>query len=182
VTQRNGEEADERLEPGLQQLAFDRDPADRVRPIADDHRQADAAGGLQAVRHRVDEGVDARADVLQIDHEDVEVLQHLRRRLAGFAVQRVHRHASPRVLRMRRLDHVVLQRRMEAMLRAEDRAEADARLGEHAIDDVGEVAIDRGGVGDHTDPLATQPAGLQEAFRSQGYRAQEGLSHRSSIG
>ena len=54
-------------------------------------------GGDEAVRHRVDVGVDPRADVLQIDHERVEPREHLRGRLARLAVERVHRHVPPRV-------------------------------------------------------------------------------------
>ena len=53
--------------------------------------------GAQAVRHRVHERVDARADVLQIDHQHVESFEHLRRRLPRLAVQRVDRHAASRI-------------------------------------------------------------------------------------
>ena len=49
--------------------------------------------GAQAVGHRVDVGVDARADVLQVDDEHVEAGEHLRRRLARVAVERIDRHA-----------------------------------------------------------------------------------------
>ena len=41
--------------------------ADRIRPIADDDLDAVLPGGDQAVGHRVDVGVDAGADILQID-------------------------------------------------------------------------------------------------------------------
>ena len=60
--------ADERLEPVDEHRPFDGVAADRVRAVADD-RPVDAVlpRGLQAVRHRVDVGVDARADVLQVD-------------------------------------------------------------------------------------------------------------------
>ena len=51
------------------------------------------ARGAQAVGHRVDVGVDARADVLQVDDQHVEAGQHLGRRLARLAVERVDRHA-----------------------------------------------------------------------------------------
>ena len=62
---------------------FDRDAADRIRAIADDDAHAVPGGGAHAVRHRVDVGVDARADVLQIDHQHVDVAQHLRRSARG---------------------------------------------------------------------------------------------------
>src|SRR5688500_20037567 len=46
---------------------------------------------------RSDVGVDARPHVLQIDHQHVDVAEHLRRRLAGLAVQGVDRNPAPRV-------------------------------------------------------------------------------------
>ena len=122
-----GIHADERLETRHEHHAFDLRAADRVGPVADDDLQAVLARGLQAVRHRVDVGVDADADVLQVDDEHVEVGQHLRRRLARLAVERIHRHAAHLVVRVPRLDHVVLHIRAEPVLRAEDRGQGGAR-------------------------------------------------------
>ena len=79
VTHRNRIEPDERLEARLQHRPFDRVAADRVRPIAHDHLHAVPAGADQAVRHRVDVGVDAGSDVLQVDDEHVEVAAASRR-------------------------------------------------------------------------------------------------------
>ena len=62
---------------GSQQVSFDLLAADRIGPVADDDVHAVARGGAHAVRHRVDVGVDARADVLQIDDQHVDVAQHL---------------------------------------------------------------------------------------------------------
>ena len=59
--------------------ALDRVAADRIRPIADDDADAVPARGAQAVGHRVDVGVDARADILEIDDEHVDVGEHLAR-------------------------------------------------------------------------------------------------------
>ena len=72
--------------------------ADRVRPVAHDDPDAVPRRGAHAVGHRVDEGVDAGADVLQVDDQHVDVAQHLRGRLARLAVERVDRHAPPRVV------------------------------------------------------------------------------------
>ena len=80
--------------------------------------------GDQAVGHRVDEGVDARPDVLQIDDQRVEAGEHLRRRLARFAVERIHGHAPDLVLSVPRFDHVVLDVGSEAVLRPEERRQA----------------------------------------------------------
>ena len=70
VAQRNRELPDERASTGSRSsVAFDVLAADRVRPVADDDAHAVARRGAHAVRHRVDVGVDARADVLQIDDQ-----------------------------------------------------------------------------------------------------------------
>ena len=98
-------------------------------------------GRAQAVRHRVDEGVDARADVLQIDDEDVQPLQHLGGGLAGLAVERVDRHAPPRIRRVRRLDHVVLEIGAEPVLGAEEGRQRDAGRAAHEIGGVLQVRV-----------------------------------------
>jgi hypothetical protein len=108
---------------GNQHRPFDVDAANRVRPVADDRLDAVLAASRQAIRHRVDVGVDAGADVLKIDDEGVEPLQHGGRRLACLAVERIDRHASQVVARVRRLDHVLLEIRPEAVLRPENRAQ-----------------------------------------------------------
>ena len=113
--------------PGDEHRPFDRDAADRIRPIADDHLDAVPARRAQAVRHRVDVGVDARADVLQIDDQHVEAAQHLRGRLARLAVERVDRHAPRLVAAVAGLDHVLLHVRAEPVLRAEQRGQLRPR-------------------------------------------------------
>ena len=62
-------EADRRL---VERRALDLHAADRVRPV--EHDDGDLAGGglLQDVGHRRHVGVEARADVLQIDDDRVE--------------------------------------------------------------------------------------------------------------
>ena len=128
VAHRNGKQPDERFVSRQEPRAFDVDPVDRVRPVADDHGNAVPAARAQAIRHRVDVGIDARADVLQVDHHGVDVAQHLGGRLARLAVERVDRDAPARIARVRRLDHVVLQVRAEAVLGAEQGREVDVRV------------------------------------------------------
>ena len=94
--------------PRTERRAFHRHAADRIGPIADDDRHAVAGAGPQAVGHRVDVGVDAGADVLQVDDQHVEPVEHLGGGLAGLAVERVDRHLARGVAGVRRLDHVVL--------------------------------------------------------------------------
>ena len=74
-------------------------------------------------------------------------------RLARLAVERVHRHAPLRVLRVRRLDHVLLQVGAEAVLRAEQRRQRPVARRE-AIGGVDDAAVDRGRVADEADALA----------------------------
>src|SRR5215208_7208479 len=61
---RDREHPDEGFETRHERHAFDLRAADRIRAIADDDRQAVPTRGLEAIRERVDIGVDANADVL----------------------------------------------------------------------------------------------------------------------
>ena len=128
--------------------------ANRVGTIADNHRQSAARRGTQAVRHRVDVGVDPRPDILEIDDEHVEPREHVGRRLTRVAVEREHRHLAQAVLAVRGLDHVVLQVRAEAMLRPEERRQRDVRIRMQPIGGVRQAAVDRGRVADQTDAAA----------------------------
>ena len=94
--------------------------------------------------------------------EHVEPLQHLRRRLAGLAVERVDRHASRRIVRVPGLDHVVLHVGAIAMLRAEDGRERDIRRARDGTDDVLKVRVDGGGVRHDADPLFFQGSCRQQ--------------------
>jgi hypothetical protein len=161
VPHRNRKLADERLEPRLEHRAFDVDAADRIRPVAHDDGQAMRARGAQAVGHRVDVRVDARADVLQIDDERVEAGQHLCRRLARLAVERVDRNLPPRVACVVGLDHVLLHVRSESVLRTEDRPDRDAApLG--TIDRVLEFRVDGRRVDDEADGAAFEELAIEE--------------------
>ena len=122
--------------------------------------------GAQAVGHRVDERVDARADILQIDDQDVEPAQHLGRRLARFAVEGVDRHPPYRVGRVRRLDHVVLQVRAEPVLRAEQRGQRHPRRAEDEIGGVRERRVHRGRVADEPGAKPFEPARGQQPRQS----------------
>ena len=126
-------------------------PANRIGSVTHDDGKGLFLRGAEAVGHRIDVGVDARPDVLKVDHQELEVGQHLGRRLAGIAVERVHRDAVLEVAPMRRLYHVVLDARVEAMLGAEDRRQRGPR-GRHLIECVVEVGVDRGGIADESDP------------------------------
>ena len=120
VAHGHAELADEGLKAWFERRSFNLHPADGIGPVADDDRQAMTRRGPQAVRHGVDEGVDARADVLKVDDEHVDEIEHLLGRLARLAIEREDRHVAAPVLGVRRLDHVVLQVGAVAVLRPED--------------------------------------------------------------
>ena len=139
---------------GLEQVPLDFVAANRIRPVADNDVHAVTGGGAQAVGHRVDVGVDTRADVLQIHDEHVDVPKHLGGRFARLAVERVHRHGSPRVPPVGRLDHVVLHVRSKAMLRTEEGGDGDVSVLDETIGRVPEGAVDRRRIADDADPAA----------------------------
>ena len=158
---------DERGEFGIEQRPLDRLAADRVRPVADDHPHAVAPRRAQAVGHRVDVGVDARAHVLEIDDQQVEAVEHRRRRFPRVAVQRVDRNAEPWMPGMSRFHHVVLDVGMESVLRPEQRRECRARQRRQPVRDVTEGAVDRRRVRDQSDARPVKEAGIEQTFGSE---------------
>ena len=123
-----------------------------------------SARGHQAVRHRVDVGVDARADVLQIDDEHVDAAQHLGGRLARFAVERVDRHAAHVVARRARVSIMFsctsdrkpcCGPKIAASARAAGRAASRSAMWRR-------LAIDRRRVADDADALAVEAAGREQ--------------------
>ena len=170
VPHRNRIHPDERFMPLHQHRPFHLRPADRIGPIAHDRLDAVPRGRLQAVRHRVDVGINAHADVLQIDHQHVHFAQHGRGRLARFAVQGVDRDAAHGVFRVPRFDHVVLHVRSKPVLGSEDGRQVRAGMPGDAVDDVAEVPVHRRRIAHQADALAGEPPGGQEAFRPECHR------------
>jgi hypothetical protein len=146
---------------------LDVDAANRVRPVADDHGNAVPRRRAQTVRHRVDERIDPGPDILQVDHQDVDVSKHLGCRLPRLAVERVHGHPPGRILAMGRLDHVVLDVRSEAVLRSEDGAQRDAVGPGKPVDHVTERAVNRRVVADDADARITKTAGCDQYVGSE---------------
>ncbi len=103
--------ADERLEALAPEVALDHLAAERVRPV----QQPDLAAGAARRPRRPDGaggvGVVARADVLQIDQQQVEPREQLGlrpQRPLAVAIEGVDRDAGPRIPASRRRDHVLL--------------------------------------------------------------------------
>src|SRR5690606_20959120 len=60
-------------------------------------------GGLHREAYGRNVGADARPDALYVEHEDVDILQHLGTRLAGLAVEAVDGGAGTRITTIRHL-------------------------------------------------------------------------------
>src|SRR5215475_14282522 len=105
--------------PGLQDVSFNSQSANRVGAVERDEPLAEFARGLHRQGHRVNKRVDARAHVLKIEDQDVYIAQHLLVRLAKLAVKRMSHNARARVAEALPFDHIVLCLAAYSMLRAE---------------------------------------------------------------
>ncbi len=126
---------------------------------------------LEDVAQRRDEGVDAAAEILQVDQQDVEPVHHRCGRAPYVAVQAVHGNAERGVDVLRRLDHVVLLVAAQAVLRPERGHETHAIEGGEGIERMGQVAGDGGGVCQQGDAPPGQRR-LQVALREQAIEAE----------
>ena len=88
---------DERLAARIEQRTVDLDAADRIRTVEHDEPDAVLGGGFHRVAHGRDVGVEARANVLNVEDQRVDAREHLGGRPAGFAVQAVDGDAGIRV-------------------------------------------------------------------------------------
>ena len=127
--------------------------ARRVRAV--EHPDALAMLGrcFEHVEQGRDVGVDAAAQVLQIDQDRVEGAHRLAGRTADLAIQAEHRDSVGRVGEVRRLHHIVLEVAADAMLRAEHRRQLQSGR-EKRIDAVGQVFGDGGRMRQQRNALA----------------------------
>ena len=110
-------ETHERFVIGIEQRSFVRHAIDRIRPIENDNLYARFLTGAHAEIHRPDKSIVARPDVLEIYEQNVDLFQHVRSRLAMFAVQTVNRNAQTGMLVTFPFHHVVLRLAEEPVLR-----------------------------------------------------------------
>ena len=96
VHDRDGVLADEGGELRLEHEARHILAAERIGPVEHDEGNARRGRGLHGEAHGRDVGVEAHADVLDVEHQHVDVAQHGGRRLLGCAVQAEHGHADRR--------------------------------------------------------------------------------------
>ena len=176
VAHRQRIEPDERLEPVHEHRPFDRVAADRIGTIADDHLDAVLLRRHQAVRHRVDVGVDARADVLQIDDEQVDAAR-ASRRSARASRCRASRPARGAARRARGRVSIMFSCTSDrkpccgpkmAARRACLRAPACGSTRRSAM--WRKLAVDRGRVADDAHAAAVQAARRQQTVGSQRHR------------
>ena len=89
------------FEAGPQGWAFDRHTAQRIRTVEHNDGQANGSSGFEAIKHCGRERVVAAADVLQVNHEHVEIGKLFARRLETFdrkTVETVAANAGERVI------------------------------------------------------------------------------------
>ncbi len=112
-----------------------------------------------AVCHRIDERINAAADVLQIDDEGVDVFHHLLGRHPRFAVERIDHDARSLIGSVRRFDHVVLQVAANSVLRAEKSRQIKIRVSMKCICRMNKTTGQhRRLIADEADPLALDKA------------------------
>ena len=128
---------------------------------------------FEHIAQRGDEGVDAAAQVLQIDEDHVERVQHRLGRPAHLAVEAEHRDAVHRIVEVGRLDHVVLLVAAQAVLRAESGGELDVAAGGERIERMRQVLRDRSRMRQQGDA----PAGKRRAQRSFGEKSVDAEFH-----
>ena len=137
-------------------------------------RLAVAGGLFQHVAQRRDEGVDAAAQVLQVDEDGVEGVHHLRGGPADLAVEAEDGNAEQGVGEVGRLYHVVLLVAAQAVLGAEGGGELQSCALAQGVEAVCQVARDRGRVGQQGDALAQGVEAVCQVARDRGRVGQQG--------
>jgi hypothetical protein len=110
VARRARHQPDERVVARRDPRSFDVNAADRVRPVEHDERFLRRGARAHREHHRPHEGVIAAADVLDVEHHDVDGVEHRgrrRERRRGVAVERMHRQPRRGVFARVDADHVL---------------------------------------------------------------------------
>ncbi len=139
-------QAHEGGEGGFEEVALHRHPPEGVRAVEHHDLLALPGAGLEDVEHGVDEGVVARAHVLQVHDHRVETGERPRRGGARASVEAVHGEAGAVVAAVVHL-HQVLRVRPDAVLGAEEGGELEAAGGQEGEGGVDEVGAHRGRIG-----------------------------------
>src|SRR4030095_35818 len=113
-----GMHADERFIIRIKHRSFSRYAVDWVWPIQHNDCGAASLARAHAEIERPNKGVVTRPDVLKINQQNIQALQHFGRRFAMFGVKTVDRDVQTRMLVTFTLHHVVLRLAEKAVLRA----------------------------------------------------------------
>jgi hypothetical protein len=119
VTHRNCSGANEAFPARTESETFDRSPR-WIGPVENPYTLAMLGRRFEHVQKRRDVGIDAAAEILQVDQDRVERPHRLTRRSANLSVEAEYRHAVGRVGEVGRLHHIILEVSADAMLRPED--------------------------------------------------------------
>ena len=150
--------ADEALEGFVHERAFDADAGDGVGTVEDVERQFGGGGGFQGVLHGAVVGIEARADVLDVENKGVELREHGGAGTAiGFAVEAEDADAGLRFAGVGDLFVVLFAE--HAVFGGEEGGDVYAHF---AHDDEAGAAIESqaGVVGDYPDSFALQAGEL----------------------
>src|SRR5262245_27873109 len=160
--------------PGLQNVSFNSQSADRIGAIEYDEPLAEFARGLHRQGHRVNECVDARAHVLKIEDQRVYAAQHLSGRLAKLAVKRMSHNARARVAKAPPFDHIVLRLAANSVLRSEKGRQINAGMAVKQVRGMSKIVIYRSRVANQSD---TRSANERKLFRQQNLQSERDLVH-----
>ena len=165
--------SDKRGAVGAQQRSGD-DIAERIRTVEDQHGDAVLAQRLEHVRDRPEIGVKARADVLKIADDDVQIGEHGAGRAEMFAVQAVN--GQPGAGIHHRGDAFGIRRGgKDAVFGREQRREPNVRLAAQNLDGAGQGAVDGAGIGQQPD---AQSAQRLELIAAQHFNSGADVAHR----
>jgi len=124
-------------------------------------------GGLENVEQGRDEGVDAAAQVLQVDQDHVKAVDHCRGRAAHLAIEAEHRDAVHRIGEIRAFNHIVLLVAAQPVLRPEGGGQLDVVERGQGIERMHQISGHRGRMREQRDATALER------------RAQLGLSQKT---
>jgi len=154
VSNCDGVKADKRLQTIVKHGATNVDAIDRIWPVEDDEANAVVGRGDHGIAHGRYVGIEARTDVLNIEHDGVYILQHCGGRPSNLAVKTDHLNSGTRVEAI--TDDLGIELAGKTVLGAEDSHELDVRSVVQQVNTASPVASDARVVREQTDSGAGQ--------------------------
>ena len=177
----NGEFAHERVEARLYDAALHFVATQRVRPVQHHHFYALFGAGAHHKAQGADEGIAARADVLDVVHHYIDACKHFCRWFPVLAVDGKDRHSCRRVRCVFDLGSGVGVA-SHPVFRAEEGHDFNSGGLEEDVDGGVQVAVDAAGVGDYSYLLACElgEASIAEYFYSGFYLGRSCCCHSAA--